>query len=83
MFIESNVKATLTLEEKRTLAEARDILQGLYSTMEEHSCRSTDYYTVLAALSRYEGEEVNMSDLETIMYHLDVISMSDSLALEV
>lgn len=76
-------KATLTLEEKRTLAEARNIIQDLLSIMVDHGCVSSDHYTILGMHSRYEGDEVNMSDLETIDYLLDAISMSDSLVLEV
>lgn len=83
MNIESSVKATLTIEEKRTLAEARNIIQDLFSTMEDRGCCSGDHYTVLASLSQYEGDEVMMYELEGIKNLLDTISMSDSLALEV
>lgn len=81
MNIESSVKATLTIEEKRTLAEARNIIQDLFSTMDDHGCGSSDYYTVLAMHSQYEGDEINMSELENIRFILDAISMSDSLKL--
>lgn len=83
MNIESSIKATLTLEEKRILVGARNIIQDLLSTMADHDCVSNDHYTILGMHSRYEGDEVNMSDLETIDYLLDAISMSDSLVLEV
>lgn len=83
MNVESNIKVTLTTEEKRTLAEARDILEDLFSTMEDRGCGSSDYYTVLAMHSQYEGDEINMSELENIRFILDAISMSDNLKLEV
>lgn len=83
MNVKSSVKVTLTIEEKRTLAEARNIIQDLFGTMDDHGCTSNDGYTILAIHSRYEGDEVSMSDLETINYLLDAISMSDSLVLEV
>lgn len=83
MNVESSVKVTLTIEEKRTLAEARNIIQDLFSTMDDHDCVSNDRYTILAMHSCYEGDEVMMYELEGIKNLLDAISMSDSLVLEV
>ena len=83
MNVESSVKVTLTTEEKRTLAEARTIIDDLFTTMQDYNCCSSDFYTISAENSRFNGDEVPMSELEGIAEILASIYMSDSLKLEV
>ena len=83
MNVESNIKVTLTTEEKNTLADARTIIDDLFRTMQDYSCCSSDFYTISAENSRFEGDEVPMSELEGIAEILASIYMSDNLKLEV
>ena len=83
MTLESNIKVTLTTEEKNTLAGARDIINELFRTMQDYSCCSNNFYTILAENNRFNGDEVPMSELEGIAEILASIYMSDSLKLEV
>ena len=85
MNVESNIKVTLAIEEKNTLAVARDIINELIRTMQDYSCRSSDCYVISSSDmgSSFDGDEMSMSDLKDIAYFLEGISKSNSLELEI